>query len=202
MNRFLSAALLASLALGACDKPDPPEPTSPWAPLITWDDAGGRILLAGQPAHVVKSWDFRRGAAGFEAANADQRIEAGQGLVVAATAPDPVLRTPAGLDVAGKDAPLVVVRLTRTRPTDAWDGALYYSTRRHGESPQFMTYPANGPPPMAGRTALLVYDLSNPRVGGRDWTRSIIEQVRVDLDAGAGGEVVVHQVALIGEPNR
>jgi hypothetical protein len=201
MSKVFAAAALAASLLAACDKPNGPEPARDWSALVAWNETDGRFYVDGRPAGVVQSWDFRRGAAGFETVNAAQRPEAGQGLVIASTAPDPILRTPAVLHVSGKDAPLVVVRLTRTKATEAWDGALYYSTKRHGETPDFMAYPARGSPPAAGSPALLVYDLGKPRVGGDDWTRSTIEQIRVDLDAGPGGEVVVHQIALIREPN-
>lgn len=200
MNRFTNAAVLACLALAACDKPNGPEPARAWDKLVAWDEAEDRFQLGARPAGLVKLWDFERGATGFEAANARLTSLPGQGLGVVATAPDPFLRTPAALSLSGASARLLVVRLTRLRATKAWDGALYYSTDLHGESPKFMTYPLNGPP-IAGSPTTLVYDLSDLRAGGRDWSRSTVEQIRLDLDTGSGGEVVVHQIALLREPD-
>ena len=41
----------------------------------------------------------------------------------------------------GAAAPLVLVRLRRIIITGPWDGALYYSTSRHGESADYMGLP-------------------------------------------------------------
>lgn len=124
---------------------------------------------------------------------------AGQGLLVSGVAPDPSVRIP--LNLRGSDASLVVVRLTRVKATGDWDGALYYATARHGESPKFMNFPvhADTPPPI-GAPVVLIYDMDELSVGGDDWMKSTIERIRLDLDIEAGGEVIIHQVALVREP--
>lgn len=200
MNWFTTSALLACLALTACDKPNHPEPSRAWDRFIAWDEAEGRFQLGARPAALVKLWDFQHGMAGFEASNARLSSLPGQGLAVVATATDPFLRTPASLRLPGSSAQLLVVRLTRLRTTEAWDGALYYSTDRHGESPKFMAYPLNGPP-IGGSPTTLVYDLTALRAGGRDWGLSTVDQIRLDLDTGNGGEVVIHQIALLRDRN-
>lgn len=199
MSKSIVAVLLAALALTACDKPNYPEPLHDWAALVSWDEAGGQFLIKGRPSEVVQAWDFTRNPADVDLANATSRFVAGQGLLVSGVAPDPSVRIP--LNLRGSDASLVVVRLTRVKATGDWDGALYYATARHGESPKFMNFPvhADTPPPI-GAPVVLIYDMDELSVGGDDWMKSTIERIRLDLDIEAGGEVIIHQVALVREP--
>jgi hypothetical protein len=120
---------------------------------------------------------------------------AGLSVVVA----DPTLRSPKGLNVAGGQFPLVLVRLTRTQPGAKWDGALYYATPMHGESIGFFGKPLSGADPKVGETTTLVYDMGHQAAGGADWSQSVIDQIRLDLEDVPGGGFVIHQIA-IGQP--
>ncbi|KRB40059.1 MAG: hypothetical protein V4514_05210 [Pseudomonadota bacterium] len=198
MSKPILASLLAVLTLCACDKPNDPEPSRNWAALVAWDQASGDFLVDGRPAAVVKAWDFAKGPVEVQTPNAVSRHVAGEGLDVSSVAPDARLRIP--LNLRGSEASLVVVRLTRVKAGAGWDGALYYVTRRHGEAPAFMSFPGDPAAPLAGVPVVLVYDMKDLPAGGGDWMRSMIEHVRLDLDKEAGGEVVIHQIALVREP--
>lgn len=198
MSKPILAALLASLVLTACDKPNYPEPLRDWGALASWDDASGGFLIDGRPATAVKAWDFTRNPADAAPVNATARLVAGQGLVVLGVAPDPGLRAPLGL--RGSDASLLLVRLTRVKATERWDGAVYYATKRHGETGKFMNVPLHADSPRVGTPVVLVYDMDALRAGGDDWMKSMIKHIRLDLDIAAGGEVVIHQIALVREP--
>lgn len=201
MNPATVSGVLAALALCGCDKPNEPQPRRDWGAAVAWDDAGRRFQIDGRPIETLAAWDFAAGPAGFQLANAGANHLPGRGLEVTATGPDPLIRSPKPLGLPGAKASLVIVRLTRVKATPRWDGSLHYSTDRHGETPGFMALPL-APPPEAGRPTVLVYDMTAPLAGGRDWVRSKIDQVRIDLDEGAGGEVVIHQIALAREPRR
>lgn len=198
MSKPILAGLLAVLALGACDKPNYPEPSRNWAALVAWDEVSEGFLVDGRPAAVVKAWNFAKDPAEVKTANAVSRHVAGQGLDVSSVAPDASLRIP--LRLRGADASLVVVRLTRVRAGAGWDGALYYATKRHGEALTFMSFPVNPAAPSAGVPVVLVYDMEDLPAGGDDWMKSTIEHIRLDLDNEAGGEVIIHQIALVREP--
>ena len=190
-------ALLAALALCACDKPNGPEPRRDWTGAVAWDAVGGRFRIDGHPVETLAAWDFAaEGGGRLLPVNARLLGVPGQGVAVADTGPDPSVRTPGVLRLPGAQADLVIVRLTRVTPTPTWDGMLYYSTDRHGETARFALRPAGGRPPPAGAPAILVYDLAAAGPVGRDWRKSVIEQIRLDLDVGAGGAVVIHQIVL------
>lgn len=198
MSKPILASLLAVLTLGACDKPNYPEPSRNWAASVAWDEASEGFLVDGRPAAVVKAWDFAKGPVQVEAENVVSRHVAGQGLDVSSVAPDAILRIP--LNLRGSDASLVVVRLTRVKAGAGWDGALYYVTKRHGEVRAFVGYPGDPAAPPAGVPVVLVYDMEELPAGGGDWMKSTIEHIRLDLDNEAGGEVIIHQIALVREP--
>lgn len=199
MSKSILAGLLAALTLTACDKPNYLPPLRDWTTLVTWDDVGGGLLVDGRPARVVKGWDFTREAAEVELLNATSRFVAGQGLVISGVAPDPGLRIPVN-SLPGSGANLLVVRLTRLTAANEWDGAVYYATTQHQEAARFMNLPMDTAAPPTGVPVMLVYDMEELHAGGGDWMKSVIEHIRLDLDDGAGGEVVIHQIALVREP--
>lgn len=199
MSRCILAGLLAALALTACDKPNHPEPERDLASLVTWDAASQKLMLGEQPVRVVKSWDLSQAPVGLELLNASAKVIPGQGLLVSGVAPDPGLRLPTD-GLRGSEASLLVVRLTRVKATANWDGAVYYATGQHPESARFMSGPADSVAPPTGVPVVLVYDMEALRAGGDDWMKSMIKHIRLDLDDGAGGEVLIHQVALVWEP--
>lgn len=199
MSRLILAGLLAALALSACDKPNYPEPERDWASLVRWDAATQTLMLGEQPARLVKSWDFSQPPAGLELLNASAKVIPGQGLLVSGVAPDPGLRLPTD-SLRGSEAALLVVRLTRVKATANWDGSVYYATGEHSESARFMSGPADSVAPSTAVPVVLVYDMEALRAGGDDWTKSMIKHIRLDLDDDAGGEVLIHQVALVRQP--
>ena len=199
MSRSILAGLLAALALTACDKPNYPEPERDWASLVKWDAASQTLMLGEQPARVVRSWDFSRAPVGLELLNATARLEPGKGLLVSGVAPDPGLRLQTD-SLRGLEARLLVVRLTRLKTTAGWDGSIYYATGEHPESARFMKGPADPAAPPNGVPVVLVYDMGALRAGGDDWMKSMIKHIRLDLDDDAGGEVLIHQVALVWGP--
>ena len=49
-------------------------------------------------------------------------------------------------------------------------------------------------------TVILAYDLTRPTRGGSDWQQSIIQQLRLDTDDGAGGKFLLRQIAVVQNP--
>ncbi|HEX5377393.1 MAG TPA: hypothetical protein VFW47_02410 [Phenylobacterium sp.] len=218
--RTLVLLLAAGLAVAACDRaaprslhraPVPVPAVDPSTPAdappprevagpITWD-AGKRAFLAhGRPLRAEKTWTFDGATDGFVAASGEALPADGSGLTVRELGPGVILRTPRGLNVDGRLRSLVVVRMTRVRPGRPFDGTVYYSTAAHGETQSFFAKPVFGGDPVVGQTQVLVYDMHRLRSGGDDWKSSIIDQVRLDLDATPGGEFLIHQVAIAQDP--
>ncbi len=212
--------VLAALALVACDRPADrklqraPAPTpaapdtvvgAPGPPRetpgpVSWDAAKGVFVYNGQPLRAEKLWTFDGTTEGFTMGGGDVAPAEHSGLAVSEQAPDSQLRTPRGLNVNGHTRSLVVVRVTRVRAGPPFDGSVYYTTATHGENEAFHARPMAGKDPVVGETAVLVYDMHRLAAGDLDWRNSIIDQVRIDLDDGAGGAFVVHQVAIALDP--
>ena len=223
MRAPASFAILLVLALGACDEPRPreqklnprPEPLS--AELITpparsaegaearagafgWDAEAGVFLQGEARLQAGRLWTFDGSTDGFVLAGGQVGPAEPAGLAVALTAFDPILRSPSGLALDGGRYSLVLVRLTRVARGSAWDGSLYYSTADHGESAGYTATPFQGADPAVNETVILAYDMRQPRAGGADWSTSLIDQIRLDLDDEAGGEFIIHQIAVAEPP--
>jgi hypothetical protein len=193
-RRRLIAKAAATLALTACDKP-PPSPVG-LAQGVVWEASTRAFSHLDRPLDVVRSWDFASGDSDFTATEAELNHRPGRGLEVVSLSADPQLRSPAGLAVRGAAAPLVLVRLRRMVIAGPWDGALYFSTSRHGESADYMNLPLVPPAPDDEDWSILIYDMGRPARGGRDWRRSEISQIRLDLDAAPGGVTLISHIAL------
>jgi len=209
--RPTAVVLAGLLALSACDQPKPTPKAAAEAPAakvrpprapepITWDAAQKAFVLDGKPLKAAAQWTFETGTDGFEGAGSTLAARAGGGLEVTGDLFDPIVRLPKGLSVKGAEANTVLVRITRNRDTERWDGSLFWTTAAHGEAAGFATKPVRGADPAVGETTIMVYDLAKPKKGGDDWTRSVITGVRLDLDDSAGGAFTVHQVAIVNLP--
>lgn len=216
--RFLAPLFAAALALSACDsaaprtahrapapKPvadsilsDPAiyQPTHEAEGPVRWDAAKGAFVAGGEVLRAEKLWTFEGATDGFVAIGGEAQPAQHSGMLVQELGPALSLRTPSGLNVEGRNRALVLVRLTRLRAAKPWDGTVYYSTRAHGESQQYFAKPTIGGDPAVGETQVLVYDMRQLRAGGDDWKTSIIDQVRIDLDAAPGGVFLIRQVAI------
>lgn len=227
MTRRLLTFVALAAALSACDRPAPreirradpppglalfaaeiptPAPAAP-APVkavvaapLKWDAAAGAFVFKGKPLRAEKTWIFDGATDGFVATGGEVQPGEAAGLIYRQVAPDPILRSPKGLNIDGANRSLVIVRLTRTVAGSRWDGSVFYSTPNHGESAAFFTKPVFGGDPAVGETTILVFDFRHPRKGGADWTSSIIDQIRIDLDNAAGGEFLIRQVAIAQDP--
>ncbi len=199
LSRRLFCVGLAGAGLSACDKPDRP-PTPAWRPDIGWDSGTRGFVDRGAPLEMVRNWDFAQSLHGFTADGAELRRLPGEGVEMTSASGDPKLRSPAGLGLAGARGSLVLVRLVRRQAAGAWDGVLYYATAKRGESASFMSQPQAKTPPEPGAEVILVYDMAHPTLGGRDWLRSRIEQIRLDTEAAPGGVVLVRQIAVAARP--
>ncbi|MDP1872993.1 hypothetical protein [Phenylobacterium sp.] len=192
--RRLLLAQLGAAALAACDKP-PVAGRPRLASDFGWNPETRSFQLMGEDLPVSRAWDFTANSHGFTVAGARARHIPGEGHEVTSESPDPILRSPAGLDIAGAAADLVLVRLVRRRAVGAWDGALYYATERHGETGHYMNAPLNGPPP-EGAASVLVYDMTRMAKGGGDWRRSRIDQLRLDTATAPDDVTLISQIAL------
>ena len=92
------------------------------------------------------------------------------------------------------------LRLTRQTQAEPWDGSLYWSTDTHGEADAFHTKPFLGEAPALNETVILAYDMANPLKGGDDWTKSLIDQIRLDTDDGAGSRFRLREIAIVENP--
>lgn len=222
-SRSFALTLLASaLLLTACDQPkgapraadipasppaQAPAAAAPNAPLpprppepIVWDEADDRFKLDGVVLKTAHLWRFDGSLEAFSSAGSSLQPVAGGGLQVIHQVPDAVLRSPQNLAIDGKRYNAVLVRLTRMRPSDKWDGSIFYTTKAHGETGAFHTKPLRGANPVQGETTLMVYDMANLKKGGGDWTASTILGLRLDFDDSVGGGFLVHQIAVVSLP--
>ncbi|WP_304171982.1 hypothetical protein [Phenylobacterium aquaticum] len=224
------AALALTLGLAACDRPAPRRPHlaapppgvaefglsavgAPLAPVappaipapaaaapVTWDRANQVFLFKGQPLRAEKLWTFEGATDGFVATGGEVAPADGLGMTYREVGADPILRSPRGLNVDGHVRTLVLVRVVRTLAGTGWDGTLYYATPGHKESAAFHAKPVFGGDPPLNTPTVLIFDMKHPAAGGADWTSSLIDQIRIDLDATGGGEFIVRQVAIAQDP--
>ena len=228
IRRALVVALLAAVSLAACDHPAPrerkvaPQPhaaVAPGTPIeappalvpahkfpddppspVLWNPGKTAFEFNGRPLRAEKVWTFDGATDGFVATHGDVLPADGAGLSLKVGGRDAILRTPRGLNVAGANRSLVLVRLTRTGAAKRLDPTAYYSTAAHGESPAYFAKPAFGGHPRLNDTVTMVFDMHRLSAGGEDWKTSKIDQVRLDLDDGAGGAFVIRQVAIAQDP--
>ena len=194
----------AIVVLAACSKPA----ETPVVPLgaavektgpVGWNATTGGFELNGRPLKTAKLWTFDGSTDGFTGVKSKVAPAAGDGLSVIIDDP-PSLRSPKGLNVPGGQYPMVIVRLTRTKAGEAWDGALYYTTTLHPESAGFLGKPMGNAQPGLNETVTLVYDMSRQTTGAGDWLASTIDQIRIDIEDKPGGQFVIHQVAIAENP--
>ena len=219
-------ALLATLSLTACDRPaqratrrtPPPVPAvPPGSPIespraavhkfpddppspVLWNPATSAFEFRGRPLRAEKVWTFDGATDGFVATHGDVLPADDAGLSLRVAGRDAILRTPRGLNVAGANRSLVLVRLTRTGAAKRLDPTAYYSTVAHGESQAYFAKPIFGGHPRLNDTVTMVFDMHRLAAGGEDWKASKIDQVRLDLDDGPGGAFVIRQVAIAQDP--
>lgn len=225
-RRALMLALLAALSLAACDQPavrmkrraPAPVPAvppgtpieAPQAPVrlfpddppspVLWNPGKAIFEFKGRPLRAEKVWTFDGATDGFVATHAEVIPADGAGLALKIGGRDTILRTPRGLNVAGANRSVVLVRLTRTAAAKRLDPTLYYSTAAHGEGQSWFAKPVFGGHPRLGDTTTMVFNMHRPSAGEGDWKSSIIDQVRLDLDDGPGGAFVIRQVAIAQDP--
>ncbi len=193
----------AVVVLAACSKPAqapaaPPASSVERTGSVGWNATTGGFELNGRPLKTAKLWTFDGSTDGFTAVRSKVEPAAGAGLAV--TIVDPSLRSPRGLSIPGAQYPMVVVRLTRTKAGEAWDGALYYATAAHPESAGFLGKPTDPAQPGVNETVTLVYDMSRQANGAGDWLASTIDQIRLDIEDKPGGQFVIHQIAIAEHP--
>jgi len=220
---ILPVLALCAALLAACDEPRPREPklnprpqpaddrALPPAARSTaaaserpgpyaWDAEAGAFTFEGRPLRAGRLWTFEGSTDGFVMAGGQVLPAEANGLRLAARDFDPALRSPSGLALDGAQFSHVLVRVTRLAPASDWDGALHYVTASHSEAAGFMAKPVQGAEPKVNETVILVYDMRTPTMGGGDWVSSLIESIRLDFDDAAGGEFLIHQIAVTEPP--
>lgn len=173
------------------------DPNASHAPPVAWDETQGRFTQSGRPLRTGDVWRFDGTADHFTASTGAraQPLPNG-GLLLSNDTYGSFVRSPAQLGVAGRDYPIVLVRLTRTKAGAGWAPTIYYQTDRHGESAQYFARVYRGKNPHVGETVTLVFDMSKLAGGSLDWTSSRIQQFRLQTDDQPGGEFTIHEVAL------
>lgn len=103
-------------------------------------------------------------------------------MTVTSTGTNPLLYSPAALDIDGSVDYVVTVRLRRLAGS-GWDGKLYYSTSGHTYSSSYYKYVSVDP--TGGVTTsgwvTLTFSMNSLTAGGSDWLTSIILQLRLEL---------------------
>ncbi len=216
------ALICAALLVSGCDRIaqvgamlgfKPPEKAAP-APapvdanasrerteVVRWDEGFGAFWYKDAPLNAARMWRFDTGPQGFSGGGIDLTASPLQGLQVVNRLADAQLRSPNGLAIEGARYTLVLVRLTRLSDAPPWDGSLYWMTADHPEQHAFHTKPFLGDKPGVNETVILAYDMASPRMGGDDWTRSIIDQIRIDTDDGAGSRFRLREIAIVENPD-
>lgn len=180
----------------AVDPKAPHERTEP----IRFDEGFGAFWYKDAPLNAARMWRFDGGAQGFSGGGLDLTGSPLQGLQLVNRLPDAQLRSPTGLAIDGARFNLVLVRLTRLSDAPPWDGSIYWMTAEHPELDAFHTKPFLGDAPAVNETVILAYDMANPLKGGDDWTKSLIDQIRLDTDDGAGSRFRLREIAIVENP--
>lgn len=208
--------ICAALLLSGCDRvgalfgAKPPEKTA--APAVDpnppreragpvrWDEGFGAFWYKDAPFNAARLWRFDAGPQGFSGGGVELTAAPLQGLQVVNRLPDAQLRSPTGLAIDGARFNMVLVRLTRLSDAPPWDGSLYWMTADHPEQDAFHTKPFLGAAPALNETVILAYDMAHPLKGGDDWTKSLIDQIRIDTDDGAGSRFRLREIAIVENP--
>jgi hypothetical protein len=221
----LLLAVGATLALSACDNaktrsaneaatPIPANGIAPAAGLITaptgpvterpgsitWNQQALNFEYGGKPMTTGRQWVFTSAPSEFMVAAAASGPADGSGLAVTENRADVVLRSAGGLNLDGGKYPLMIVRLTRIKAGDLWDGSVHYTTIKHPESEAYLAKAPKDANPGVNETVTIVYDMHKLRRGGDDWKTSKIDQIRIDLDDAPGGAFIIHQIAVAERP--
>jgi hypothetical protein len=220
----LTLVLAAALLVSGCDRVaqvgallgfKPPQKAAPAAAPVAadpnapherteavhWDEGFGAFWYRDAPLNAARMWRFDAGPQGFSAGGGDITGSPLDGVQVFNRLPDTQLRSPSGLSIDGARFALVLVRLTRLNDAPPWDGSLYWMTPEHAEQDAFHTKPFLGAAPAVNETVILAYDMTRPLKGGEDWTKSLIDQIRIDTDDGAGSRFRLRQIAIVENPD-
>ena len=111
------------------------------------------------------------------------------------TAGNPQFRSPSGLSVDGAVNRYFVARIRRNAGS-AWAGQAYYKTSRRSESSLFRKDIADPTSGAGGAWVLAIWDMHDLTLGGDDWEKSIITQVRMDFGSDATGDFDVDWIGL------
>lgn len=221
----LLLAMSGLLALAACDNaktrssneakaPLPANGIAPASGLITaptgpvterpgpivWNEKTLNFEFNGKPLATGHQWVFTSAPSEFMVAAAASGPADGSGLAVTENRADVVLRSAGGLNLDGGKYPLLIIRLTRVKAGDLWDGSAHYTTIKHPESEAYLAKAPKDANPAVNETVTIVYDMHKLRRGGDDWKTSKIDQIRIDLDDAPGGAFIVHQIAVAERP--
>jgi hypothetical protein len=213
ISRQTLTALAVVLALAGCDgKPAsgpapspgsavPVDPSLPYERVepIAWNAAQGAFTFEGKPMTAGRIWRFEDGPQGF-GGTVNIAFSPIDGTHLSNDIFDAQLRSPNGLALDGARFNMVLVRLSRLANGPPWDGSLFWITNAHDASDGFHTKPFLGADPGPNETVILAYDLTRPRHGGSDWQQSVIQQLRLDTDDGAGGKFLLREIAVVQNP--
>lgn len=167
---------------------------------VRWAPEKRAFEAQGQALRAEKVWVFDGANDGFSMTSGEISPAQGAGLALDEIGADSQLLSPRGLNIDGHNRSLVLVRLTRVRAGPPFDGTLYYSTATHGVSDAYHGRLVLGEDPKVGETAVLGFDMHKLSKGEADWRSSIIDRLRLDLDDGAGGAFIIHQIAIAQNP--
>ena len=159
--------------------------------------------LAAQVGEVMPEnmWNFTDGTVMGWVGSQATLSNVNNQLNIVTTGTDPII-TKSGLQIEGAKYNKVVLRVRITAGTmphalgNAW--ALYWATAGHGISGSYAAVPQEYSliSLTSGVYVTLVFDMSNPIVGGTDWITSIITNLRIDLGNVSGNTFQIDYIAV------
>ena len=140
------------------------------------------------------SWSFAASSLeGFIATHATLVSQNNGTVRIDSTSADPILESPSGLAVLGKDDFIIRARVQRAAGS-AWDGKLFYGTAGHSFDAGY--YKNHTDTTITGEWVILEWDMSALTAGGNDWINNTVIQIRLDLGASTSDDFLIDWVTI------
>ena len=151
------------------------------------------------PADVVfdaasLAWEFTNTLDGWDATNITLTPNS-TFLNLVCTSANPQFRAAGSLSIDGQVNRYMVARIRRNAGS-GWDGQGYYLTKRHTYSGTHIKTIADPTIGAGGAWVLAIWDMHDLTVGGDDWKKSTINNIRMDFGQSAADEFDVDWIGV------